>query len=88
MNQDIWKKCEISHFRSGSDVVKITGKKPSLEANNCYEEKVLHDLIKTPKVRSLRNIFGQKNSLYFPPVCLSSLYFLNQMVTDRFGQQF
>jgi hypothetical protein len=66
--------------------VKITGKKPSLEANNCYEEKVLHDLIKNSK--SLRNIFGQKNSMYLPPVCLSSLYFLNQMVTDRFDQQF
>ena len=29
--------------------LKFTGKKPSLEAKNCYEEKILHDLIKNSK---------------------------------------
>ena len=44
-----WKIAKYPIFGLVVMFVKITGKKPSLEANICYEEKVLHDLIKNYK---------------------------------------
>ena len=84
-SKELTKNCQIfqekdsnGHFWSGSNVCwNLQARNHHLKQRTAMKRKSCMIWSKTTKVKSLRNIFGLKNCMFLPPVCLSPLYFLN-----------